>query len=465
MYNEYRAAAERVRQWEVFEQGELLKSVLLDAVTRAPRTPLILIKAAAPTLLARLIVRAGRSAVVLAIGAQLMTAGARPAMAQEVSGIYTESATKDLGDVAKKDWLKGFKVRGWLETYIERNFNDPDAAVVNANQGLSVIKARDLKIEGRAFDVRSDSFRLLLAELEVEKVPERNRVGFKLDVAYGDTQNIIFDTVRLASPGSVRGLDRIIQHASVSYLAPVGKGLRFDFGKFVTHIGAETIEEIKNRNLSHAYFYTYGIPFQDFGLRAHYEFSPKVYAEFYALNGWNVTFDNNGGKTFGLTLGYAPSSKFRLNANYLAGPERNNNSRDRRDLGDFQIVYYLTKTLQTAINIDIGRDKNAVAPGQDAKWGGVTLYVRKNINGRFFPTLRAEYYADPQGFTTNVAQRVGAFTFTGDFKVGKKNGFVQHMLRPELRFDMSDAPFFSHNGNFRSRKQQFTFGIGFVSYF
>jgi hypothetical protein len=144
---------------------------------------------------------------------------------------------------------------------------------------------------------------------------------------------------------------------------------------------------------SHAYFYTYGIPFQDFGLRAHYEFSPKVYAEFYALKGWNVTFDNNGGKTFGLTLGYAPSSKFRLNANYLAGPERNNNSRDRRDQGDFQIVYFPTKTLQTAINIDIGRDKNTVAPGQDAKWGGVTLYVRKNINGRFFPTLRAKYYA------------------------------------------------------------------------
>jgi hypothetical protein len=412
-----------------------------------------------------LIVCAGRAAVFMAIGAQLMGSGTQPAMAQEVSGIYTESATKDLGDVTKKDWLKGLKVRGWLETYIEHNFNDPDAAVVNANQGLSVVKARDLKIEGRTFDVRSDSFRLLLAELEVEKVPERNRVGFKLDVAYGDTQNIIFDTVRLASPGSVRGLDRIIQHASISYLAPIGKGLRFDVGKFVTHIGAETIEGIKNRNFSHTYFYTYGIPFQDTGLRVNYAFSPKVYAEFYAVKGWNVTFDNNSGKTFGLTLGYAPSSKFRLTANYLGGPERNNNSRDRRDLYDFQFIYSPAKTLQIMINVDIGRDENAVAPGRNAKWGGVTLYVRKDIDGRFFPTLRAEYYGDPQGLTTKVAQRVGAYTFTGDFKMGKKNGFVKHMLRPELRFDMSDAPFFSHNGKFRSRKQQLTFGIGFVSYF
>ncbi len=406
-----------------------------------------------------------RAPAAIIVGVALLVGEARLASAQEVNGIYTVPDTKDFGDVTKKTWLKGIKFRGWVETYIEHNFNDPDADVVNANQGLSVIKARDLKIEGRTFDVRSDSFRLLLAELEVEKVPERNRVGFKLDVAYGDTQNIIFDTVRLGSPGSVRGLDRIIQHASVSYLAPIGKGLRFDFGKFVTHIGAETIEGIKNRNFSHSYFYTYGIPFQDFGLRARYEFSPKVYAEFYALKGWNVTFDNNGGKTFGLTLGYTPSSKFSLIANYLAGPERNNNSRDRRDLGDFQIVYYPTKTLQTVINIDIGRDENAVAPGQDAKWGGVTLYVRKDIKGRFFPTLRAEYYDDPQGFTTNVAQRIGSFTFTGDFKVGKKNGFVMYMFRPEIRFDASSAPFFSRDGAFRSRKQQLTAGICLVAYF
>jgi len=61
--------------------------------------------------------------------------------------------------------------------------------------------------------------------------------------------------------------------------------------------------------------------------------------EFYALKGWNVTFDNNSGKTFGLTLGYAPNSKLSVYANYLGGPERNKNSRDRRDLGDFQIVF------------------------------------------------------------------------------------------------------------------------------
>jgi two-component system sensor histidine kinase KdpD len=51
LYSEYRAAAERARQAEVFEQSERLKSALLDAVTHDLRTPLTSIKAAVTTLL------------------------------------------------------------------------------------------------------------------------------------------------------------------------------------------------------------------------------------------------------------------------------------------------------------------------------------------------------------------------------------------------------------------------------
>jgi two-component system sensor histidine kinase KdpD len=51
LYNEYRTAAERARQAEVFEQSERLKSALLDAVTHDLRTPLTSVKAAVTTLL------------------------------------------------------------------------------------------------------------------------------------------------------------------------------------------------------------------------------------------------------------------------------------------------------------------------------------------------------------------------------------------------------------------------------
>lgn len=51
LYDDYRSAAERARQAEVFEQSERLKSALLDAVTHDLRTPLTSIKASVTTLL------------------------------------------------------------------------------------------------------------------------------------------------------------------------------------------------------------------------------------------------------------------------------------------------------------------------------------------------------------------------------------------------------------------------------
>jgi hypothetical protein len=389
----------------------------------------------------------------------------RPAAAQEVNGIYTEPATKDLGEITKVDALKGIKFRGWVESYWVYNFNRVGRGVANANQGSSALKSRDLTIEGHLFDVHHNSFSLSLAELEIEKVPARGGVGFKVDLAAGDVQDIIVDTIKAASPGSVSDFDKTFQHASLSYLAPVGKGLRIDVGKFVTHIGGETIESIKNRNFSHAYFYDYAIPFQDSGIRLNYAFSPKIYGEFYLLNGWNVTSDNNNGKTYGLSLGWTPNAKLTVYANYLGGPERNNNSGDWRHLGDFQIVYLPSPTLQTMLNIDIATDKNGAGPGDDANWGGITFYVRKNIKDRFFPTLRVEYYDDPDGFSTAVKQRAWSYTLTGDYRLGKSGDFAKILVRPELRYDDSSADFFSSENTFRSKKHEFTAGVGLVAYF
>src|SRR5712691_6190460 len=244
------------------------------------------------------------------------------AQAAEVNGIFTEPATKDLGELTKIDFFKRFKFRGWIDTYFEGNFNNPSRSTVNTNQPLSVIKSRDLTIEGRTFDVHDRSFSLSLAELEFEKVPDVGGVGFKIDLAFGDTQDIIVDTIKAAiGKSSVSDFDRYIQHASISYVAPIGRGIRFDLGKFVTHIGGETIESIKNRNFSHTFFYTYAIPFQDSGVRMNYAFNSKVYGEFYLLNGWNVTSDNNTGKTVGASIGLTPSAKLSVYANYLGGPE------------------------------------------------------------------------------------------------------------------------------------------------
>src|SRR5438132_8673702 len=310
--------------------------------------------------------------------------GAAAADAAEVNGIYTEPSTKDLGELTKIDLFKGHKFRGWIDTYLEGNFNHPRQSTVNENQALSVIKSRDLTIEGRTFDVHDRSFSLSLAELEVEKVPEVGGVGFKIDLAFGDTQDIIVDTIKAAIGGSsVSDFDRYIQHASISYVAPIGRGLRLDLGKFVTHIGAETIESIKNHNYSHGFLYSYAIPFQDTGLRVHYDWTDALFTEFYVLNGWNATSDNNKAKTFGPSVGWTPSSQFSATLNYLVGNEQTDNDKqfkNLRHLFDALFTFTPIEPLNFQVSIDYGWEEGARSGGtKNAHWGGIAGWVRYKV--------------------------------------------------------------------------------------
>src|SRR3989442_10294387 len=313
--------------------------------------------------------------------------GAAAADAAEVNGIYTEPSTKDLGELTKIDLFKGLKFRGWIDTYLEGNFNHPRQSTVNENQALSVIKSRDLTIEGRTFDVHDRSFSLSLAELEFEKVQDAGGVGFKLDLAYGDTMDIMVDTIRAAiGNNAVSDFDRYVQHASISYVAPIGRGLRFDVGKFVTHIGGETIESIKNNNYSHAFFYTYAIPFQDTGVRVHYESSDTFYTEFYVVNGWNATSDNNKAKTFGPSIGWSPSSKFSVYLNYLVGNERTDDDhqfKHLRHLLDAQVNFEPIPKLNLSLNADYATEAGAIGGTKDAQWYGLTGWIPYNITDAF----------------------------------------------------------------------------------
>ncbi len=385
-----------------------------------------------------------------------------------VAGIYTVPDTKDLGQLTGFSWLSGVKVRGWVDTNYVYNFNTPDRGTVNAATAtvpsITAIKGRDVSIEGRTFDIHHNSFNLSLAELEIEKVPELGGVGFKFDIAFGETQDVIVDTIEAVSPDSILEFDKTFQHASVSYLAPLGRGLRIDAGKFVTHIGGETIETVKNWNYSHSFFYTYAIPFQDTGVHVSYPWTDTFYTDFYALNGWNVTDDNNDDKTFGPAIGWVATPWLSVYANYLGGPEQNNNDQDWRHLVDTQVFVGPFDRWNFLVNFDYGWDENELVGPEDVKWWGLAGYARYKVTEWFEPSLRVEYYSDNDGFTTLVPQELWGVTLSLNTRIGLGKG-TAILLRPEVRYDRSDADFFTDDEDFRTKKHQWTVGVGAVFFF
>ncbi len=394
-----------------------------------------------------------------------------PATAAEINGIWTEAATKDAGEWAGIEWLKKIKVRGWLESYFVHNVNDPDRSVVNANQGSSIVKATNTTIEGRAFDIHNDVPRINLVEIEVEKVPtlgEWGGAGFKLDVNWGDTPEIIYDTISgNLGEGLVQSWEKWISHASVGWVAPVGRGLRIDAGKFVTHIGGETIEGIKNNNHSHGFLYTYAIPFQDTGVKLNYPWNDKFYTELYVLRGWNVTTgDNNRGITVGPSIGWLPCSWFNLYLNHLIGPEQRNDQKNLRHLTDFQMFFNNPiPKWNFLLWGNFAMEENAVGGNtQNAVWHGIGGVARYQIDDHWEPAVRLEYLHDQDGFATGVDQTLYEMTISLNYKRPLGKGFSL-LIRPEYRFDKTSENFFSSRGTFRSETTQHTVGVGTYIYF
>ena len=352
------------------------------------------------------------------MGALLSLVGAGPALAQ------------------------GTEVSGFVDMYYSYNFNKPaspcaivgDAAVFNCLHN---------------FEIAHNSFALNLAEVALEKKPtDASRGGFRVDLDYGPTAAM----VHAAEPGGL-GIFQNVEQAYLSYLAPKGKGLQLDFGKFVTHNGAEVIETKDNWNYSRSLLFAWAIPYYHMGVRATYTASDQVTVMGEVTNGWNNAAENNTGKTLGAEIVYKPTGAASIVLNYTGGPEQAGNNSDWRHLFDTVLSYTATPQVSLLANYDYGRDTVA---GSAVTWQGFAGYLKYQPNAWFAFIPRAEYYDDKDGFTTGAAQKVKEVTVTAELK--HKDGV---MMRLEYRRDFSDSKFFLKKVA-EPVKNQDVFTIGFV---
>ncbi len=315
-------------------------------------------------------------------------------------------------------WPASLGLKAFVDGYYNYNFNQPRPRVSSL----------------RAFDGPSNQFALNLIELTLAKSPDatNSRLGFNLTLGYGNAMNVVNST----DPGGL-GFAQYLKEAYFSYLAPVGKGLLVDFGKFVTQHGAEVIESKDNWNYSRGLLFTYAIPFYHFGLRAKYAFSDKYQVTGYLVNGWNNIVDNNTGKTLGVQVGWNPTKKVAVVQNYMLGPEQPANNQNLRQLTDTVVTYSPTTRLSLMLNYDYGRGDRIAALPRPVWWSGVAGYARYAFSSRYAVATRYEYYDDHDGFTTGAAQQLNEFTGTFERLI------AGHLItRLEFRRDISNQPSF-----------------------
>lgn len=327
---------------------------------------------------------------------------------------------------AKEPAKSPLQISGFVDTYYSFNFNRPDS---NTN-GLS------------NFDFYHNAFSINLAEIVLSKAADP--VGFRVDLDFGETTDFIHCGVRscgsLAAPGSPEEPYKNIQQAYVTWATPAG--LTLDMGKFVTHMGLEVIESKDNWNYTRGLLFCCAIPYYHTGLRANYVISDMLWVNGYALNGWNNTFENNNGKTFGAQVGIVPIKPLTVILNWI-GPESGAISGvpfRNRQVYDAIVTFNLTDNLSFAANYDYGTLK-PTAGGDDLTYSGIALYARLAADP-YALAVRVESASDDDGvmFGT-VDNTVQELTVTGEVKVSSSL-----LVRAEVRHDKADKEIFEDKG-------------------
>ena len=398
---------------------------------------------------------ARKEAETVAASAVAMAPAPTPGLA-----VAPQDAAKPPEKVTVASLLGPTSVSGFVDTYYQVNFNHP------ADNGADF----------RAFDFRSHQIALNMIELILDKAPDASgpagRTGYHVSLGFGDAMN----SVNVTDPGGL-GFAQYLKEGYFSYLAPVGKGLQVDVGKFVTPMGAEVIESKDNWNYSRGLLFTYAIPFFHFGARAKYTFNDKYNITGFLVNGWNNIVENNSGKTYGLSFGWNPDKKTAITVNYLAGSETPtlaagslpvvNTNNFWRQTWDAVAMYTPNTRFSAMVNFDYGRGDRFISTfpttvSPPVYWTGGAGYVKYSPTDKDYVALRYEYYEDHDGFTLGTFPHLHMNEVTATYQ----RTLASHLLtRFEYRRDWATRPIFDYSHFAVPVKQQNTATMGLIFLF
>jgi len=290
----------------------------------------------------------------------------------------------------------------------------------------------------RNFDISSNRFELAAGSLDLQIT--KGIFGFHVDAGYGQ----MYQTMNASDPW--HGANRYFGQTYVTLRPIKGSDLSLDFGKFYTSAGAEVPDVASNFQYSRSLLFTLGVPYYHFGVRASKSlFSKDLVVGAQVMNGWNDVVNNTGGQTVGLTATYT-KKLYNWTATYLVGPEPVFLSavnqplavRPKKisQLGDSVLKLTPKDRLNAYVEVLYGEEKNVL--GRD-RWWGVAGSASLPIINRWSFCPRWEFFNDPTGATTGVAQRIQEVT--GSFQYQPK--LKDMAIRAELRNDFSNQMFFA----------------------
>ncbi len=322
-----------------------------------------------------------------------------------------------------------FTISGFVDTYYSYNFNNP----LSRKNGA-----------GTNFDFEHNTFSLSLAELVVSKSAEP--VGFRMDLDFGPTTDFVHGGPVGIHPGTHPATTesetyKNIQQAYVSWATPLK--INLDFGKFVTHMGAEVIESKDNWNYTRGLLFCCAIPYYHTGVRANYPINDMLFVNGYVYNGWNNVFENNDSKTFGAMIGITPIKQLPILLSWI-GPEE-----AFGDLQVYEAIVTLNATDSLSFMVDYNLGDREDATGKDLGYSGIAAYARWKVDPCAL-AVRYEILDDKDGVIFGITDnKISELTVTAEHTVAKNL-----LTRLEYRMDTADEKIYEDKDGLFTKDSQ-----------
>jgi hypothetical protein len=319
-------------------------------------------------------------------------------------------------------------------------------------------------ISGRYFDkdynkVEFNDFHLAL------DLPEKTfGVGFHLSGDFGRTGELLREAT-LWNAKFRKQPSAELRESYITATLPIGEGLQFKGGLFVTPLGTEIIPAPGSYNdeISRSFAFNYAVPLRHLGTIFTYPFLKTLSASVGIVTGWDDPHDNNGSPSGLFGVNFTPADSFALASNIVVGPEQTRNSNNARFTWSNVATIKPIDPLTLLLEYTFGAEQNASTPtgNKNAQWYAFAAVGNYSWTERFSTALRSELFLDEgasrtQGFAAskpiyNVS--LGEVTLAGTYKFTK-----MFQGRAEFRQDWANRPVYKV-GSSRADSNQTTLAL------
>jgi hypothetical protein len=319
-------------------------------------------------------------------------------------------------------------------------------------------------ISGRYFDKDHNDFVFNNFNLTIEKPEKDWGIGFKVVGDFGRSAELLREATlwhnRLKDAPYAE-----LREAYLTFTIPIGEGLQFKGGKFVTLLGTEILPApgAYNDNISRSYAFNLGVPLTHLGGLFSYSFLKTLSVSAGLVTGWDNPNDNNHSPSFLGGVNFTPMDSFALASNIIIGKEwiggvgaPTFDGRGTRTVWSNVATLKPLDPVTIYLEYTMGHEKDALTPRgiRNAWWNAFAGIFSYNWTDRFNTAFRGEYFRDSKGARTGVNDAdLFEVTATAAYK------FTSKLIgRAEVRQDWADQRVFAKR-NTSADKAQTTFAL------